>query len=30
MGLCAEKTAGELNITREMNDNYAVKSYELA
>jgi len=30
MGLCAEKTANDLKITRELNDNFAIRSYELA
>ena len=30
MGLCAEKTADELSISRELNDSYAITSYERA
>jgi acetyl-CoA C-acetyltransferase len=30
MGLCAEKTAEDLNISRQLQDDYAILSYERA
>jgi len=30
MGACSEKFCSELNITREMQDNFAIASYERA
>ncbi len=30
MGLCAEKTADDFKITRELNDSFAISSYERA